>query len=49
MNDAAYKFKCYKDASLQNIGINKHDGEEVGLYYRVLSADDYTQTFANED
>jgi len=49
MNDAVYKFKRYEDASLEYIGINKHEGEEVGLYDTVLSADDYTQTFVNED
>jgi hypothetical protein len=49
MNDAVYKFKRYEDASLEYIGINKHEGEEVGLYDTVLSADDYTQTFENEE
>jgi hypothetical protein len=49
MNDAVYKFKRYEDASLEYIGINKHEGEEVGLYDTVLSANDYTQTFVNED
>jgi len=28
MNDAVYKFKRYEDASLEYIGINKHEGEE---------------------
>ena len=41
MNDAVYKFKCYEDASLEYTGINKHEGEKVGLYSTVLSADDY--------
>jgi hypothetical protein len=49
MNDAVYKFKRYEDASLEYIGINKHEGEEVGLYDTVLSADDYSQTFENEE
>jgi hypothetical protein len=49
MNDAVYKFKRYEDASLEYIGINKHEGEAVGLYDTVLSADDYTQTLVNED
>ena len=48
MNDAVYKFKRYEDASLEYIGISKHEGEEVGLYDTVLSADDYTQTFENK-
>lgn len=48
MNDAVYKFKRYEDASLEYIGINKHEGEKVGLYDTVLSADDYSQTFENK-
>ncbi|VVH57624.1 Type II restriction endonuclease [uncultured Gammaproteobacteria bacterium] len=48
MNDAVYKFKRYEDASLEYIGINKHKGEEVGLYDTVLSGDDYTATFENQ-
>jgi hypothetical protein len=48
MNDAVYKFKRYEDASLEYIGINKHEGEEVGLYNTVLSSEDYTQTFENK-
>jgi len=48
MNDAVYKFKRYEDASLEYVGINKHEGEEIGLYDTVLSSDDYTQTFENE-
>lgn len=41
MNDAVYKFKRYEDASLAYTGINKHEGEEVGLYDTVLSSKDY--------
>jgi hypothetical protein len=26
MNDAVYKFKRYEDASLEYIGINRHEG-----------------------
>lgn len=43
MNDAIYKFKRYEDASLDYIGINKHEEEGVGLYDTVLSARDYNQ------
>lgn len=49
MNDAVYKFKRYEDASLEYIGINKHEGEEVGLYDTVLSSTDYRENFVNED
>ncbi len=41
MNDAIYKFKRYEDASLEYIGINRHEGEDVGLFDTVLSAEDY--------
>ena len=47
MNDAVYKFKRYEDASLIYIGINKHEGEEVGLFDTVLSSEDYRETFEN--
>jgi len=49
MNDAVYKFKRYEDASLAYIGINKHEGEDVGLYDTVLSSEDYHTTFENID
>ena len=49
MNDAVYKFKRYEDASLEYIGINKHEGEDVGLYDTVLSPKDYEQGFVNEE
>ena len=42
MNDAVYKFKRYEDASLSYIGINKHEGEDIGLYDTVLSSKDYS-------
>ncbi|UTA66713.1 GIY-YIG nuclease family protein [Emticicia sp. 21SJ11W-3] len=48
MNDAVYKFKRYEDASLEYTGINKHAGENVGLYDTVLNADDYARAFVNE-
>ena len=38
MNDAVYKFKRYEDASLNYTGINKHAGEDIGLYDTVLKA-----------
>jgi hypothetical protein len=48
MNDAVYKFKRYEDASLEYIGISKHEGEDVGLYDTVLSRKDYEESFVNE-
>lgn len=41
MNDAVYKFKRYEDASLEYVGINKHEGDDVGLYDTVLNSEDY--------
>jgi len=46
MNDAVYKFKRYEDASLSYTGINKHEGEDIGLYDTVLNAGD-SQSFEN--
>lgn len=48
MNDAVYKFKRYEDASLSYTGINKHEGEDIGLYDTVLSRNDYQAIFVNE-
>lgn len=48
MNDAVYKFKRYEDNSLEYTGINKHEGEAVGLYDTTLSRDDYERSFVNE-
>src|SRR5205814_6083767 len=47
MNDAVYKFKRYEDASLVYVGIDKHEGEDVGLFDTVLTSDDYQRTFEN--
>jgi len=49
MNDAVYKFKRYEDSSLIYIGINKHEGTDVGLFDTVLSTADYRATFVNEE
>lgn len=47
MNDAVYKFKRYEDASLVYIGIDKHEGENIGLFDTALSSKDYHATFEN--
>jgi hypothetical protein len=47
MNDAVYKFKRYEDSSLSYTGINKHEGEVVGLYDTVLSAQEAKQVYEN--
>ena len=42
MNDAVYKFKRYEDASLVYSGINRHEGEDIGLYDTVIDTEDYS-------
>ncbi|MDP1759880.1 MAG: restriction endonuclease, partial [Candidatus Woesebacteria bacterium] len=41
MNDAVYKFKRYEDASFEYTGVNKHEGEQIGLYDTVISSKEY--------
>lgn len=47
MNDAVYKFKRYEDASLEYTGINKHQGESIGLFDTVLNREEYERSFEN--
>jgi hypothetical protein len=47
MNDAVYKFKRYEDASLSYTGIDKHEGEDVGLYDTVITRRDAQKVFEN--
>ncbi len=47
MNDAVYKFKRYEDASLSYTGINKHEGEDIGLYDTVITRTDAQRVFEN--
>jgi len=48
MNDAVYKFKRYEDPSLVYTGINRHEGEDIGLYDTVLNRKEYESSFVNE-
>ena len=48
MNDAVYKFKRYEDASLAYIGINKHEGEDIGLFDTVIRRSDLIENMANK-
>jgi len=41
MNDAVYKFKRYEDASLVYTGINRHEGEDVGLFDTKISESEF--------
>lgn len=47
MNDAVYKFKRYEDASLSYTGIDKHEGEDVGLYDTVITRAESQSIFEN--
>jgi hypothetical protein len=49
MNGAIYNFKRYEDSSLAYTGIDKHEGEDVGLYDTKLKSAEYKATFINEE
>ena len=36
LNDAVYKFRRYEDPSLTYAGINKHEGERIGLFNTTI-------------
>lgn len=48
MNDAVYKFRRYEDSSLSYTGLDKHQGQSVGLYNTVLSREDYERLSAQQ-
>ncbi|MBS6418902.1 MAG: restriction endonuclease [Olsenella uli] len=41
MNDAVYKFRRYEDSSLSYAGVNRHEGERVGLFDTTLADFEY--------
>lgn len=41
MNDAVYKFRRYEDSSLVYAGVNRHEGERVGLFDTSLAEFEY--------
>lgn len=48
MNDAVYKFRRYEDPSLTYAGVDKHDGEMVGLYSTKIDEEEFAgRTFEN--
>jgi len=47
MNDAVYKFKRYEAPSLSYTGINRHEGEDLGLYDTVITRKDALRVFEN--
>jgi hypothetical protein len=48
MNDAVYKFRRYEDSSLSYTGINRHAGENIGLFDTVMSYQDYMDTLQRQ-
>ena len=48
MNDAVYKFRRYEDSSLSYAGLNKHEGEKMGLFDTTLSDFDRLQLAQEE-
>lgn len=43
MNDAVYKFKRYEDASLSYAGIDKHEGESIGLFDTSITREEFVE------
>jgi len=48
MNDAIFKFKRYEDSSLSYTGIDKHAGEDIGLWDTVVKRSEYEALFYNQ-
>ena len=48
MNEAVWGFKRYEDTSLLYTGINKHEGEDVGLYDTVITAGEFSGVAVQE-
>jgi len=47
MNEAVLGFRRYESPSLKYTGVNRHEGEDIGLFDTVLKKQDYEQTFEN--
>lgn len=45
MNEAVLGFRRYESPSLEYTGINRHEGDDIGLYDTVLKKQDYDQIF----
>lgn len=48
MNDAVYKFMRYEDPTLVYLGVNLHEGEDIGLFDTILRQKEYEAPFVNE-
>lgn len=47
MNEAVGGFRRYESPSLEYTGINRHEGEDIGLYDTVIKQGDFEQVFEN--
>ncbi len=47
MNEAVLGFRRYESPSLIYTGLNKHEGEDIGLFDTVLKKQDYEHIFEN--
>lgn len=45
MNDAIFKFKRYEDSSLTYTGIDKHKGENIGVWDTIIKRAEYNKLF----
>lgn len=45
MNAACGAFRRYEDSSMTYSGINKHEGEEMGLFDISISPENYKKMF----
>lgn len=43
MNDAVYKFKRYEDSSLSYTGVDKHQGESIGLFDTIITRGEFVE------
>jgi ribosomal protein S18 len=49
MNDAVYKFRRYEDPSLTYAGVDRHEGERIGLFNTTIDEDEFKgRVFVNE-
>ncbi len=48
MNEAVSKFKRYEDSSLSYTGVNRHEGENVGLWDTTIRRRDFEALFTNQ-
>lgn len=47
MNEAVLGFRRYEDSSLKYTGINKYEGEDIGLFDTVINRQEFDKAFEN--